>query len=238
MAGVFLAEGAVAIVGETVSNLFFQADLHTTGPAARELWIALGSGLGVSLMAGLFPAWEATRVSPLESSRRAPWSPRSQGFFGHQSWGSVFSFSLFCSGSIPLGDGKRGALQSWGRGSAGLPARPLLSLAYTSPGLCPALEGLPGTLDLDRGEVGSGSAGAYTGSVRDYRGDANDQYGGDLHHCRFHSQRTGFFDLLDRSDGDCRSGGELGCPHGGPHERSAERGAGGKIRGDSRSAHR
>lgn len=76
--GALLAKGAVLLVGRTVSNLFLQVDLAETAMALGDIWVGLGSGLGVSLLAGLYPAMEATRVNPVESSRQAVWTPRSQ----------------------------------------------------------------------------------------------------------------------------------------------------------------
>ncbi len=76
--GALLAEMAVLLVGRTVSNLFLEVDLAGTAMTLRELWVGLGSGLGVSLLAGLFPAMEAIRVNPLENYRQAAWTPRSQ----------------------------------------------------------------------------------------------------------------------------------------------------------------
>ena len=76
--GLLLAKGAVLLTVQSVSNLFFEVDLTSTAFSWRDLWIGLASGLGVSLVAALYPAWEATRVSPLENYRRAVWSPRSQ----------------------------------------------------------------------------------------------------------------------------------------------------------------
>jgi len=76
--GLLLAKGAVLLTVESVSNLFFEVDLTSTAFSWRDLWIGLASGLGVSLVAALYPAVQATRVTPLENYRRAVWSPRSQ----------------------------------------------------------------------------------------------------------------------------------------------------------------
>jgi putative ABC transport system permease protein len=76
--GLLLAKGAVLLTVQSVSNLFFEVDLTSTAFSWRDLWIGLASGLGVSLVAALYPAVQATRVSPLENYRRAVWSPRSQ----------------------------------------------------------------------------------------------------------------------------------------------------------------
>ena len=79
--GALLAEGALLSVGQSVSNLFLQIDLAKSTLTLSELLLAFASGLGVSLLAALYPAWEATRVTPLESYRQTAWSPRSQRVF-------------------------------------------------------------------------------------------------------------------------------------------------------------
>ena len=81
VAGVLLAQGALLSVGQSVSNLFLQIDLAKSTLTLSEFLLALASGLGVSILAALYPAWEATQVTPLESYRQAAWSPRSQGVF-------------------------------------------------------------------------------------------------------------------------------------------------------------
>ncbi|MFQ5916636.1 MAG: FtsX-like permease family protein [Candidatus Binatia bacterium] len=78
LVGALLAKGAVLLVGRTVSNIFLQVDLAGTAMASRDFWIGFGGGLGVSLLAGLYPAIEATRVYPFENYRQAAWTPRSQ----------------------------------------------------------------------------------------------------------------------------------------------------------------
>jgi putative ABC transport system permease protein len=78
-AGVFLANAALLFVGQTVNSLFFQIDLAGSGVALREVWIGFSGGIGVSLLAALYPAWQAARVTPLESSRQAVWRPRARG---------------------------------------------------------------------------------------------------------------------------------------------------------------
>ncbi|MBI4526594.1 MAG: ABC transporter permease [Deltaproteobacteria bacterium] len=77
--GFLLAQGALLSVGESVSYLFLPIDMAETQLTAKELWIALACGLGVSLVAGVHPAWQAMRVSPLENTRQALWSPDSRG---------------------------------------------------------------------------------------------------------------------------------------------------------------
>lgn len=78
LVGVLLAQGALLSVGQSVSNIFVPIDLGRGALTWREIWIALLSGVGVSLLAALRPAWEASRITPLESYRQAAWSPRSR----------------------------------------------------------------------------------------------------------------------------------------------------------------
>ncbi len=77
--GILLANSALLVVGQTVNSLFFQLDVGNGAFALREIWIGLAVGVGVSVLAAIHPAWRATRVTPLESSRQAVWRPRSRG---------------------------------------------------------------------------------------------------------------------------------------------------------------
>ncbi|MGH7767681.1 MAG: ABC transporter permease, partial [Candidatus Binatia bacterium] len=77
--GIFLAQAALLIVGPTVNSLFFQMDLANGAFALREIWIGLASGMGVAFLAAIYPAWQAARVTPLESARQTVWRPRSHG---------------------------------------------------------------------------------------------------------------------------------------------------------------
>ncbi|MFB3060149.1 MAG: ABC transporter permease [Candidatus Binatia bacterium] len=87
--GLLLAKGAVLLTVQSVSNLFFEVDLTSTAFSWHDLWIGLASGLGVSLVAALYPAREAMRVSPLENYRQAVWTPRSQRPLRASVWGFV-----------------------------------------------------------------------------------------------------------------------------------------------------
>src|SRR5713226_1019928 len=78
LAGFLLAQAALFSVGETVSNLFLQIDMTGMQLTLGEFWIALASGLGVSLLAALYPAWQATQVTALEGARQTVWTPRSE----------------------------------------------------------------------------------------------------------------------------------------------------------------
>ena len=73
--GWVLARAALIAVGETVGNLFSVVDLIAGNFTIAELALALGSGVAVALLAALFPAWQAMRVSPLENARQAAWRP-------------------------------------------------------------------------------------------------------------------------------------------------------------------
>jgi putative ABC transport system permease protein len=77
--GILLANAALLVVGQTVNSLFFQLDVGNGVFALREIWIGLAVGMGVSVLAAIHPAWQATRVTPLESSRQAVWRPRARG---------------------------------------------------------------------------------------------------------------------------------------------------------------
>jgi putative ABC transport system permease protein len=73
-AGIFLgrilSEGAVKLVASTVASLYFSsrpAPISLTWDAA--LW-GIVMGMGISLLSALGPAWEASRVSPLEAMAR------------------------------------------------------------------------------------------------------------------------------------------------------------------------
>lgn len=76
--GWFLAQGALAAVGETVGNLFSLVGVGGGGLSAREVAVAVASGTTVAVAAALYPAWEATQLSPLESATQAAWRPASR----------------------------------------------------------------------------------------------------------------------------------------------------------------
>jgi putative ABC transport system permease protein len=74
MAGVFLgrvmAEGAVKLVASTVASLYFSsrpAPISLSWDTA--LW-AIAMGIGIALVSALGPAWEASRVAPVEAMAR------------------------------------------------------------------------------------------------------------------------------------------------------------------------
>jgi putative ABC transport system permease protein len=68
--GRVLAEGAVGLVAVTVQSLYVSS---TPGPIALTWDLALltlGAGLAVSLASALSPAWDASRVAPVEAMAR------------------------------------------------------------------------------------------------------------------------------------------------------------------------
>jgi len=95
--GYLLAQGALLAVGETVTNLFSQIDMGPGTFTWVELSLALASGVGVALFAALHPAWQATRVSPLENARQATWSPS----FGAQTTTPTI-LGVLCLGASPV----------------------------------------------------------------------------------------------------------------------------------------
>jgi len=95
--GYLLAQGALLAVGETVTNLFSQIDMGPGTFTLTELSLALVSGVGVAVFAALHPAWQATRVSPLENARQAAWSPR----FGAKTTTPTL-LGLLCLGASPV----------------------------------------------------------------------------------------------------------------------------------------
>ncbi|HTM08039.1 MAG TPA: FtsX-like permease family protein [Verrucomicrobiae bacterium] len=79
VAGFVLAQAALYSVGQTVNSLFFQFDATYRGAGFAEIAVGLAGGVGISLAAAFYPAWQAASVAPLESSRQAVWRPRASG---------------------------------------------------------------------------------------------------------------------------------------------------------------
>ncbi|MBI2987115.1 MAG: ABC transporter permease [Deltaproteobacteria bacterium] len=98
LVGVVLAQGALLSVGQSVNNLFLPIDLAKGRLTLREVLLAVASGLGVSVLAAFYPAWEATQVTPLESYRQVAWGPRLQGVFR----ATVVGLFLLCFSPVLL----------------------------------------------------------------------------------------------------------------------------------------
>jgi putative ABC transport system permease protein len=94
-----LAQAALVAVGETVGNLFSLVDLAAESFGLTEWILALGSGVAVALLAALIPAWEAIRISPLESARQAAWRPASRA---RNPWANRLGVCCFCAAPILL----------------------------------------------------------------------------------------------------------------------------------------
>lgn len=74
IAGVFigrlLAVGAVGMVASTVNSLYVSSRPGAIALTPASVLLALVSGAGVSILSSLAPAWEASRVSPVEAMAR------------------------------------------------------------------------------------------------------------------------------------------------------------------------
>ena len=62
--GVFMAQGALSFISETIRNLYAFLEVRHVLPGAGELLWGFGAGLGVALVAGMAPAVAAARQSP------------------------------------------------------------------------------------------------------------------------------------------------------------------------------
>jgi putative ABC transport system permease protein len=129
--GWVLAQAALVAVGQTVANLFSAMDVAAAGLSWRDLGLALASGIVVACCAALHPAWEAVRLSPLESARQTLWHP---GFLGKTSWST--RLGLLCLVLAPLfifaAPAAGGAVAQFSVGIAGMLLF-LLALAFLSP---------------------------------------------------------------------------------------------------------
>lgn len=105
--GWLLAQGALVAVGETVGNLFSLVGVADGGLSVKEIGVAVASGTTVAVAAALYPAWEATQVSPLESATQAAWRPTSRAT---RSWATSLAVVFFLLSPTlfilsPLGSG-------------------------------------------------------------------------------------------------------------------------------------
>jgi len=68
--GRVLSEGAVKLVASTVESLYFSSRPAAIALTWETVLLGIGLGVGLSLLSALGPAWEASRVSPLEAMAR------------------------------------------------------------------------------------------------------------------------------------------------------------------------
>ena len=69
--GVIFGRGAVALVSQTISDLYFSVDVQGMAVPPGTLLKGAVIGLGASLLAALIPSWEATRTPPAGVMRRS-----------------------------------------------------------------------------------------------------------------------------------------------------------------------
>ncbi len=69
--GILFGRGAVALVSQTISDLYFSLNVQRISVPPATLLKGAAIGLGASLLAALLPSWEATRVPPTGVMRRS-----------------------------------------------------------------------------------------------------------------------------------------------------------------------
>ena len=66
--GVFMAQGALSFISQTIRNLYAFLEVRHVLFGTRELFWGFGVGLGVSLVSGIYPAIVASRQSPRQGA--------------------------------------------------------------------------------------------------------------------------------------------------------------------------
>lgn len=69
--GILFGRGAVGLVAQTISDLYFAVDVQRVSVDPLTLLKGAGIGIGASLIAALIPSFEATRTPPAGSLRRS-----------------------------------------------------------------------------------------------------------------------------------------------------------------------
>lgn len=69
--GLIFGRGAVALVSQTISDLYFSIDVQGIAVPPQTLLKGAAIGLGASLLAAAIPSWEATRTPPAGVMRRS-----------------------------------------------------------------------------------------------------------------------------------------------------------------------
>src|SRR5208283_124323 len=65
-----MSEGAVKLVASTVSSLYFSSRPAPITLTAGTALLGIMMGIGIALLSALGPAWEASRVAPVEAMAR------------------------------------------------------------------------------------------------------------------------------------------------------------------------
>ncbi len=68
--GRVMSEGAVKLVASTVSSLYFSSQPAPISLTWEIALLGIAMGVGISLISALAPAWEASRVAPVEAMAR------------------------------------------------------------------------------------------------------------------------------------------------------------------------
>lgn len=68
--GRLMAIGAVRMVAATVESLYVSSQPGSISLSWTDAWIAIAIGVGVSIVSAFSPAWEASRVAPVEAMAR------------------------------------------------------------------------------------------------------------------------------------------------------------------------
>ena len=69
--GIIFGRGAVSLVSQTISDLYFSVNVQRISVAPWTLAKGAAIGLGASLLAAVLPAWEATRTPPAGVMKRS-----------------------------------------------------------------------------------------------------------------------------------------------------------------------
>ncbi len=68
--GRLMATGAVKMVAATVTSLYVSSRPGAIEIGWSEVWVAVAVGVGISVLSAFSPAWEASRVAPVEAMAR------------------------------------------------------------------------------------------------------------------------------------------------------------------------
>ena len=92
--GVIFGRGAVALVSQTISDLYFSVDVQGISVPPQTLLKGGAIGLGASLLAAIIPSWEATRTPPAGVMRRSDEEARTRRLLPMVTLGAVVMILL------------------------------------------------------------------------------------------------------------------------------------------------